>query len=330
LVAWKRPAGEVVRRGVPRLDHDRRLNQPNVDKVNTSRGVGRDIDLRCVDSGGSRLVRRWLHARGRDSERDSKHGKQECAHGRKGIARTEVAQATGMPDTPPRPRAFLISPATAHGPRALSLRRPESNSPFARRLREEGVPLGDVFSFLSGLYFRGKLEYARTFARSHGDEPGVRIITMTDGLVSPDALISRDDLERYATCADGASAAVALLEQTAIELSDRLGADADVVLLGSVSTGKYTDLLGPIFGARLLFPRDVLHIGQLARGALFLQRARDRRELEYMSVSDIVRAGRRASIRSTPAPTSIEREPPEIPSRATRPNTPDARADSPR
>jgi len=236
-----------------------------------------------------------------------------------------------MPVSVHRPKVFLISPATAHGPRALSLRRPGSGSALARRLREDGVPLGEVFSFLSGLYFRGKLEYARAFAHVPGEAAGdVYIITMTDGLVSPDVRISSQDLERYALCSEGTAAAISTLEGTAVALAQRIGNDADVVLLGSVRTGKYTDLLAPIFGERLLFPRDVLHIGQLARGALFLRRARERRELAYVPVAEIVRAGRRVSIRPESASPSGEGAPTETPSRATRPNTEDARADSPR
>jgi hypothetical protein len=211
----------------------------------------------------------------------------------------------------------------------MALRRPGATSALASRLREEGVPLGDVFSFLSGLYFRGKLEYARAFARVPDVRDGIHVITMTDGLVSPDARISAEDLERYALCADGAAAAVATLEHTAMTLSRRLGSDAEVVLLGSVSTGKYTDLLAPIFGDRLLFPRDVLHIGQLARGALFLRHARDREELGYMAVTEIVRAGRRVSIRDASHQPPVQGATTETPSRATRPSTEDARADSP-
>ena len=210
----------------------------------------------------------------------------------------------------------------------MALRRPDAASALARRLREEGVPLGDVFNFLSGLYFRGKLEYARAFARAPEARDGVHVITITDGLVSPDAPIFAADLERYARCADGTAAAVAKLQATAVALSDRVGASADVVLLGSVSTGKYTDLLAPIFGDRLLFPRDVLHIGQLARGALFLRHARDREELEYMAVSEIIRAGRRVSIRAAPPDLPAQDATTETRSHATRPSTEDARVDS--
>jgi hypothetical protein len=252
------------------------------------------------------------------------------SHGRKGIVRTEVAQRGGMP-SPGRPKVFVISPATAHGPRALSLRRPDSHSTLARQLKEEGVPLGDVFTFLSGLYFRGKLEYARAFAHPPGDEGGgVYIITMTDGLVSPDARISVQDLERYALCPEGTAAAMSTLEATARAVLKHIGSEGDVILLGSVGTGKYTNLLAPIFGERLLFPRDVLHIGQLARGALFLNRARERRELEYIPVAEIIRAGRRASIRPDSAPANVERASTENQSHGTPPNTTDARANSQR
>lgn len=211
----------------------------------------------------------------------------------------------------------------------MALRRDDATSVLALRLRAGGASLGEVFSFLSGLYFRGKLEYARAFARpAGGDTREVHIITMTDGLVSPDALISAADLERYADYQGGAPAPTSPLEATARALRDRVGDDADVVLLGSVGSGKYTDVLTPIFGRQLLFPRDVLHAGQLARGAIFLQRAKERQELDYVPVADIVRTGGRASIRRDETPLPREHAPTETPPRAARPNTGDATADS--
>ena len=63
-------------------------------------------------------------------------------------------------------RVFLLSPASCHGERARLLLRDEACFDLALRLRGEGAPLGEVFSFLSGLYFRGKLAYARAFAAS--------------------------------------------------------------------------------------------------------------------------------------------------------------------
>jgi hypothetical protein len=190
--------------------------------------------------------------------------------------------------------------------------------------------LGEVFSFLSGLYFRGKLEYARAFARPAADAWGVRIITMTDGLVSPDTLISSADLDRYADYQGSVPARTSPLETTARALLERIGHEADVVLLGSVGTGKYSDVLTPIFGQQLLFPRDVLHVGQLARGAIFLQRTKELKELEYVPVADIVRRGGRATIRRDETSLPAERGPTETPSHGARPNTGDATAESPR
>src|SRR5215203_2835314 len=70
------------------------------------------------------------------------------------------------PRASPPPRVFLLSPARLDGARARMLFHPVTMFPVARALRStEGAPIGDVFSFLSGLYFRGKLAYAK---RSHG------------------------------------------------------------------------------------------------------------------------------------------------------------------
>ncbi|HEY6878802.1 MAG TPA: hypothetical protein VI299_12320, partial [Polyangiales bacterium] len=60
-------------------------------------------------------------------------------------------------------RVFLLSPARSSGPRAALL----MNAPFEPGLSlrtEQGAPLGDVFAWLSSLYFRGKLTYAAQFA----------------------------------------------------------------------------------------------------------------------------------------------------------------------
>src|SRR2546423_13577284 len=61
-------------------------------------------------------------------------------------------------------RVFLLSPANCCGERAQLLFGSRAVFPLARRLRTAGgAPLGDVMSFVSGLYFRGKLAYAETF-----------------------------------------------------------------------------------------------------------------------------------------------------------------------
>src|ERR1700757_1743531 len=56
-----------------------------------------------------------------------------------------------------RQRVFLLSPANLSGVRAGYLLRENAKSDLASRLRTNGVALGELFSFISGLYFRGKL-----------------------------------------------------------------------------------------------------------------------------------------------------------------------------
>jgi len=62
-------------------------------------------------------------------------------------------------------RVFLLSPANCGGVRAKMVVSPSAQFALAQQLRAAGgAQLGDVFSFVSGLYFRGKLAYARRFA----------------------------------------------------------------------------------------------------------------------------------------------------------------------
>jgi hypothetical protein len=91
-------------------------------------------------------------------------------------------------------RVFLLSPANCNGIRAKQAMSPRAQFALAVALRSEnGAPLGDLFSFVSGLYFRGKLTYARRFAQP--PDPlnpvvgsGIHVITPTAGLRSPDTL----------------------------------------------------------------------------------------------------------------------------------------------
>ena len=77
-------------------------------------------------------------------------------------------------------RVFFLSPANCGGERAQLLFSPRATFDLACRLREPGgAPLGEVMSFVSGLYFRGKLTYAARF--------GVPlVITPHAGLRPPD------------------------------------------------------------------------------------------------------------------------------------------------
>ena len=192
-------------------------------------------------------------------------------------------------------RIFLLSPASAGGKRAALLFNERAEFDIATRVRsDDGAPLGEVFSFLSGLYFRGKLTYSRVFQNPPPRRAsGVHIITPTDGLCSPDSAVTLRDLERFATVpieADESRYRVPL-ERDAEKLAEKIGPKCEVVLLGSVATGKYVDVLEPIFGSRLLFPMEFIGHGDMARGGMLLQRATSGVELSYVPVSHPTRLG---------------------------------------
>lgn len=192
-------------------------------------------------------------------------------------------------------RIFLLSPASAGGKRAALLFIERAEFDIATRIRsDDGAPLGEVFSFLSGLYFRGKLTYSRVFQNPPPRRAsGIHIITPTDGLCSPDSAVTLRDLERFATVPIEAeeSRYRVPLEQDAEKLAERIGPKCEVVLLGSVATGKYVDVLEPIFGSRLLFPMEFIGHGDMARGGMLLQRATSGVELSYVPVSHPRRRG---------------------------------------
>lgn len=199
-------------------------------------------------------------------------------------------------------RIFLLSPASCGGKRAALLFNNRTEFDIAKRVRAQpGAPLGDVFSFLSGLYFRGKLAYALEFQNPPPRRaPGIQIITPSDGLYSPGSLITLRDLERFATVSIDADESRYRypLERDAGKIADRIGPRCQVVLLGSIATGKYIDVLLPIFGERLCFPKEFVGHGDMARGGLLLQRAASGIELTYIPVSDPSRLGVRATKKS--------------------------------
>lgn len=193
---------------------------------------------------------------------------------------------------------FLLSPANCGGNRARIVLSERASFDLAVRVRTEGAPLGEVFSFMSGLYFRGKLTYARAFGRApEGAEPesgGVFVITPNAGLRSPDTIVTADALRGFA------GVDVSLdnpkyrrpLERSARALAAEVG-DAPVVLLGSIASPKYVDVLQRIFGDRLLFPQEFVGRGDMSRGGLLLRCAAAREELTYIPVAGAVRHGGR-------------------------------------
>lgn len=198
-------------------------------------------------------------------------------------------------------RVFLLSPANCGGIRAQLMMNTSAQFELARRLRSpHGAPLGDVFSFVSGLYFRGKLAYARRFARPPDPlDPvtasGILVITPNAGLRSADTPLTLESFRGFA------SASIDLknagyrgpLEQGARTLLDAVGPDCEVVLLGSIASGKYVEVLQPIFGEQLRFPPAFVGRGDMSRGGLMLRCVTAGLELEYAPIAGAVRHGTR-------------------------------------
>ena len=196
-----------------------------------------------------------------------------------------------------RSRIFLLSPASCSGRRAAQLLSPRAQFELARRLREgDAAPIGEIFQFLSGLYFRGKLAYARAFAKPPANLPsGVFVITTGSGLREADTPITADAIRSFAGVDISASNASYRqpLERTARWVLDEGGDDMEVVLLGSIASGKYVDVLGPVFGERLVFPPSFVGRGDMSRGGLMLRAAASGEELEYAPIAGAVRHGAR-------------------------------------
>ncbi|HYC72892.1 MAG TPA: hypothetical protein VEB66_16900 [Opitutaceae bacterium] len=191
------------------------------------------------------------------------------------------------------PRVFLLSPAHVGGIRARLLLNPHAPFALAREFRTRGLALADVFTFTSGLYFRGKIAYARHFA---GPRELVRVITSNAGLLDPDTRVGPAEVRAYgATDIDAADPRYRVpLVRDARAIATLLGPDGTAVLLGSIATPKYRDALLEVFGPRLLFPVDFVGRGDMSRGALLLRAARADRELPYAAVADAILTGRRA------------------------------------
>ena len=190
---------------------------------------------------------------------------------------------------------FLLSPANAGGARARLILREEATFDLARRVHNGGSPLGEVFAFISGLYFRGKLAYANAFAAPPNGAPGTMVITASGGLISPETLMTREELCRIsaASVEAGEPKYRLPLERDARRLALQIGSKCEVVLLGSIATPKYVEPLLGIFGDRLVFPAEFAGRGDMSRGGLMLRCVRDAIQLTYVPV----RTGQRHGIR---------------------------------
>lgn len=199
------------------------------------------------------------------------------------------------------PRIFLLSPANCSGPRAELLLSERARFDLAQRLRTpQGAALGEAFAFVSGLYFKGKLAYALEFASPpERDLPltasGALVITPSAGLRPAETAVTVDALRAFARVDIAANDARyrVPLQSSARALAAEIGDETEVVLLGSIASSKYVDVLLDVFGDRLLFPLEFVGRGDMSRGGLLLRSVRAGEELTYVPVKGAVRHGPR-------------------------------------
>ncbi|MFL6416016.1 MAG: hypothetical protein ACJ74Y_10165 [Bryobacteraceae bacterium] len=180
---------------------------------------------------------------------------------------------------------FLLSPARAGGPRYFMLVREGADFDLARKLRGGAANIGEVYSFISGLYFRGKMAYAERFRAAPVGVPPILVIVPGAGLVPPETVVTVEQLEAISQI-DVAEENVAFRDplMRGAKLLEEHAPGCSYVLLGSVASAKYTAPLLEIFGERLLFPLDFVGRGDMSRGGLMLRHARSGVELSYAPV----------------------------------------------
>ena len=179
---------------------------------------------------------------------------------------------------------FLLSPAYCGGRRAGILLNPKSEAATVLELRSGTMTLGRAFAFISGLYFRGKLAYAECFGEA-------LVITPTRGLQPASVPFNLSLLREFAVgdvSLDNPEYRSALARD-ATALATRIGKRSPVVLLGSVASGKYVDVLLPILGDRLRYPTAFIGRGDMSRGGLMLRSAASGIELEYEALTAGIR-----------------------------------------
>ncbi len=160
-----------------------------------------------------------------------------------------------------------------------------SSTELAARLRSsDGATIGEVFTFMSALYFRGKLAYASAFAQPPVGWDGVQVIVPGRGLRPASERIDLADLKRIAKAEVDLQAKryTRPLRRDAGRLADELLPDEKVVLLGSIATRKYLDPLHDVLGSRLHYPQAFQGLGDMSRGSLLLKCAAEGRELAYV------------------------------------------------
>jgi hypothetical protein len=193
------------------------------------------------------------------------------------------------------PRVFLISPARIGGPRSNTLLRHDADFDLAVRLQNGKATIGEAYSFISGLYFRGKMAYVEAFADPPLGAPAALVIVPGLGLVSPQTMFNAERLRGTGAVPveeSNPAFTVPLLRDAAL-LDRQGGPDCQYLLLGSIATAKYTHPLLQIFGERLLFPGEFVGRGDMSRGGLMLRCAQNDEELSYVCVRGATLQGRR-------------------------------------
>ncbi len=175
------------------------------------------------------------------------------------------------------PPIFLLSPANLNGVRGTRLLEEKACSELAARLRSvDGATIGEIYTHISTLYFRGKLAYGLHF----GGEAATRVVVPGYGLELPSWQV---DLSRAREiCACPVDPQNAGYREPFARDVEALAASSDgpVVFLGSLATRKYLDVLVPILGKRLHHPVDFLGCGEMRRGSLLLRAVDADAELE--------------------------------------------------
>lgn len=198
-------------------------------------------------------------------------------------------------ETPLLSRVFLLSPANTSAIRAQFLLNRDSKLELAQNFQREGAPLGEVFSFISSLYFRGKIAYASKFSNPPRGLAPQLVMTTSSGLLLPDTIVKVDDLREMSRVPiDPKDARYReSLCRDASALAGALPTGSKVVLLGSIASPKYIQPLLDCFGADLLFPREFVGRGDMSRGGLMLRCVQAGLELEYVPVESTMRRGPR-------------------------------------
>lgn len=175
------------------------------------------------------------------------------------------------------------------------LLRSGANFEVALKLREGTATIGEIYSFISGLYFRGKMTYAEAFRGAPPGVPPSLVMVPGAGLVPPETMVDIEQLQAIAhvSVAEDNPNFCGPLSSAAKLLDEHAGRGCCYVLLGSVASAKYTTPLLEVFGERLLFPADFVGRGDMSRGGLMLRHARSGIELPYIPVQGALLHGAR-------------------------------------